>query len=482
MEDAYFIGVDVGTQGCRVVLINLEGELVGSEEEFFPLNDQSREEQSPEAWWNACLHALKRLIDKAQNSINIINVKAVAVTSTSGTIIPVDAQGNPLHPAIMYSDKRSAAMAEICSQAALQASLPEGAYNNFNSSSGLSKMLWFVRTHPDQSEHLAKLIHAADYITGKLCGNWGVTDFTNVLKSGYDVQRLEWPGYLSEKLLLKKEWLQVVVPPGTFIDFILPSLAGELGLPGSVKVVAGMTDGCASQVASGAINPGEWNTTIGTTLVIKGVTRKPVIDKKGRLYNHRHPEGYAMPGGASNTGADWVTEEFGADLQQLNDKAFSLLPTGKLAWPLMQRGERFPFIAPQAKGFVPAGLSSVERFAVNMEGVAYIERYAYEMIENLSGEQVNAIYTAGGGSNSNTWLQIRSDVLGLPVYKMKYTTGAMGAAILAAAQTHFHSLSEAVKALTKPAKIVMPRKAFSVQYNTYYKAFILTLADKGYIE
>src|SRR3546814_18122642 len=145
-----------------------------------------------------------------------------------------------------------------------------------------------------------------------------------------------------------------------------------------------MTDGCASQVASGAVEPGEWNTTIGTKMVSKGVTEQLVHDPEGRLYSHRHPDGYWMPGGASNTGADWVATDFGTDLWQLDEAAAGLVPTGLLAWPLKQTGERFPFIAPQANGFGPTGVSPAQRFAAGMEGVAFIERMAYELITQLS--------------------------------------------------------------------------------------------------
>ena len=81
-----------------------------------------------------------------------------------------------------------------------------------------------------------------------------------------------------------------------------------------------------------------------------------------------------MPGGASNTGADWVVTDFGKDLQWLNEAAASLIPTGLLAWPLKQTGERFPFVAPQAQGFMPAEtLPPAQRFAACMEGVAFID-------------------------------------------------------------------------------------------------------------
>ena len=109
-------------------------------------------------------------------------------------------------------------------------------------------------------------------------------------------------------------------------------LALALGLSPKAIVTTGMTDGCASQVASGAVNLGDWNTTIGTTLVVKGVTREEINDPSGAIYCHRHPDGHWMPGGASNTGADWVSKFYGGmDLGELNRDASRLIPTEHLA-------------------------------------------------------------------------------------------------------------------------------------------------------
>jgi sugar (pentulose or hexulose) kinase len=290
-----------------------------------------------------------------------------------------------------------------------------------------------------------------------------------------------WPAYIYEQLPLKKEWLPEVVASGAPVGTLLPSLAVVLGLGNDVQVVAPMTDGCASQIASGAVNPGDWNTTIGTTMVLKGVTREELKDPEDRIYNHRHPEGFWMPGGASNTGADWVAKEFNEDLQALNEKARQLIPTGFIAWPLCQPGERFPFIASQARGFAPPGLTVAERFAANMEGVAYLERYAFELILKLSGEKIKAVYTAGGGSNSDTWLTIRSNVLNLPIYKMKHVTGAVGAAILAASQTYYKSLSEAGRAMTQIEKEIFPVAELAGKYDINYKKFVKALQEKRYI-
>lgn len=476
----YFIGIDVGTQGARVVIMDSRGNLIGSEEEGFVLNQKSREEQSPLQWWDVCERLLKSIVSRAKTRISIEEVKAIAVTSTSGTVIPLDNQMEPVHNAIMYSDLRSGEAGKYCREISTRLH-PQG-YTGFNASSGLSKILWFVREFPRSVSRIARWVHASDYITGRLCGVWNTSDYTNVLKSGYDVRESYWPSYLFEELHLRQEWLPKVVPSGTPLGNLSADLVDRIGLPPSVVVVAGMTDGCASQIASGAVKLGDWNTTIGTTLVIKGVTEKEIKDPLGRIYSHRHPEGYWMPGGAGNIGADWITTEFAKDLDDLNEKASQLIPSALLAYPLRTQGERFPFIAPQARGFQPQGISREELFTANLEGVAYIERYAFRLIESLSGEKVKAVYTAGGGSKSDAWLTVRSNVLGLPIYKMRHVSGAVGAAILAASKTFFSDVMDAGNAMTQIEKEVRPSKNIAAQYNHTYNQFISLLQEKGYLQ
>lgn len=479
MDEAYFIGIDLGTQGLRVVVLDVKGNIVASAEQGFALSPEMRMEQDPNEWWAVCCWCLGKAI--AQLSVQQkAEVRAVAVDSTSGTVIPVDAQHQPLHKAIMYSDQRSAAQAKHCTAVAQQYH-PDG-FTGFSTSTGLAKMVWFAETFPGKAAHIFKWIHAADFITGKLSGVWDVTDYTNVLKSGYDLSLLQWPDYISNTLGIKKEWLQQVQPSGTVIGTITAPLAQELGLPAGVVVTTGITDGCASQVASGAMKPGQWNTTIGTTLVIKGVSVKEIADPLNRLYNHRHPAGYWMPGGAGNIGADWVSAGFKEGVEHYNEAAAALTPTGEVAYPLIEKGERFPFVAPEAAGFGPANVSKEVLYTANMEGVAYAERYAYELIEYLSGEKVTAIYTAGGASNSNSWLQIRSDVMQKPVCKMKYVSGAVGAAIVAASNTWFNDIAEATAALTQAEKWVTPRTALKQQYEDIYGLFLQTMKEKGFIK
>lgn len=474
----YFIGIDIGTQGARIILVDQRGILIASASRSFALDEYAREEQSPTIWWNAGVELLDEVLNSLPANFDKSAIQAVSVTSTSGTVIPLDVNNQPLHDAIMYSDGRSAEQGKRIQKIALR-QVKDG-YTGFNASSGISKMLWFMERYPDKRDRIALWIHASDYMVGKLSGVYNKTDYTNVLKSGYDVANLKWPTYIIDELGLKKEWLQMVVPSGTVVGRLQEDLATRWGLK-EIEVVVGMTDGCASQVASGAVKPGDWNTTIGTTLVIKGVTKNQVVDPLGRLYSHRHPEGYWMPGGASNTGADWITIDFSSDILQWNQAAEKLIPTGKIAWPLLQDGERYPLSAPHARAIVPEQTSKSELYAANLEGVACIERLAYEIIEELSGEKIAAVYTAGGGSNSEVWLKIRAAVLNVPIYKCKAASGALGAAIMAASNTYYSSVTEAASYMTAMEKAIFPEVELVAKYEAQYQQFKEKLKARNYL-
>lgn len=476
----YFLGIDVGTQGVRVLLVDQHGETIAGAQKDFVLDDLFRQEQSTNTWWETCEELVDELISSLSKDVDRSAIVAASVTSTSGTVIPLDKNNEPLSKAIMYSDPRSITQGERIKKCAQEYN-PEG-YTGFNASSGLSKILWYVENNPDKVIHITRWVHAADYIVGKLSSVYGITDYTNALKSGYDLQKLEWPSFIHVELGLDPNWFPSVVPSGTVVGKLDSGLAARWGI-GEVALVVGLTDGCASQMASGAVKVGDWNTTIGTTMVIKGVTKSAVNDPLGRVYSHRHPQGQWMPGGASNTGADWVTLDFAhLGLEKLNKAAQGLIPTGKLAWPLKQQGERYPIMAPQARAIVPVNLNAQELYAANMEGVAFLERFAYECIEELSGEKVGAVYTAGGASKSDVWLMIRASVLNLPIFRCKETSGALGAAIIAASQTFYSTLTQACENMTSVDKKVMPEAKLVQAYELQYKNFKKKLIDLGYLE
>jgi len=477
----YFMGVDVGTQGARCVVADEDGTVAAAAScpiAAPPVRlPTGWAEQDPESWWEAACQSMREAVARlSDRGVHPREIRAVAVDSTSGTVLPIDASGTPLRRAIMYNDGRATLEADECNLAAPPGTPP------FNASYALAKILWVRRHEPDLYRRAARFIHAADYLVGRLTGRWDVSDFSNALKTGCDPETCIWPAFITNKLGLPTEKLPTLVAPGEPIAAVGPEAAEATRIHRGTLVVAGMTDGTAGFVASGAAAPGEWNTTLGTTLVVRGVSPTPVRDPLGRIYNHRHPQGYWLPGGASNTGGEWMAVRFpSADYAAMDLAAASLMPTQLVVFPLARRGERLPFIHPNAQGFtLGEPTSDLELYAAALEGVALVEAWCYQLLESLGAPNPTAVFTTGGGARSAVWAQVRADVLQVPVRTPSVPDAAMGAAILAASRTRYSGLQEAMQRMVRTGRRTEPRRELAAEYQAKLALLREECAARGY--
>ena len=478
------IGVDVGTQGARALAVTPAGEVAASAEQKFAPDQRNLPagwfEQDALDWWRAASACLRQVAGALPAGAR---VAGLAVDSTSGTVLPVDAGGNPLHPALMYNDARSQPWVAAVRQAgqALEAKLGYA----FSASFGLPKMVWLWRERPDLAARTGHLIHATDFIVGRLTGDYGVTNFSDALKSGYDLIAQEWPAFIERELGLPLSRLPRVTPPGALIGAVTQAASEETGLPPGAPVFSGATDGTAAQIASGAVEPGAWNTSLGTTLVVKGITEQLLIDPLGRIYSHRHPEGWWMPGGASNTGTEWIVREHaGRDLKALDAAAEKRLPTALIRYPLARAGERFPFAHPRAAGFLAGATGNedeIDRFAAGLEGTALLERLAYDTLRQIGATLGPRIHTTGGGSKSMVWLKVRASALDRALVRPAVSDTAMGVALLAAAGAWHGSLSAAAREMVRPEVVVEPDARLRSAYEARYAGFCEHLRQRGYL-
>lgn len=482
----YALGLDVGTQGVRVIVCDADGGILAqSSEQFAP--PQSVElippgwaEQDPLCWWNAAVGCLHGAVEQLrQSGLSPAGISAVAVDSTSGTVLALDDAGNPLRPAIMYNDTRAVAEAVECNLAGAGLTVKLG--YQFSSAFALPKVLWVMRHEPEVFER-AVFVHAADYIVGRLTGSFLVSDTSNALKTGYDLISGRWPEFIESGLGIPAEKLPQVVSPGTVIGEVSDECARRTGLVRGTPVVAGVTDGTAGFLASGAVQVGDWNSTIGTTLVVRGVSSRLINDPQGRIYCHAHPDGCWLPGGASNSGAECLQQLFqGRDLDQLNAYVPQYSPTMLLIYPLVRTGERLPFVNPSAEGFIIGEpRDSRELYAAYLEGVGYVERWCYELMEELGAEMGDTIYTTGGGAKSPEWMQVRADIMNKRVVRPASTECAMGAAAVAASRTLYPSLEEAVRGMVNPGLSVDPDPSRTDLFEQRYRAFRDVCARRGY--
>ncbi|MGA7979320.1 MAG: FGGY-family carbohydrate kinase, partial [Chromatiaceae bacterium] len=422
MTDPCFVGVDLGTSGCRAVAIDGEKKMVAWARHPLPppiLSAGGGSEQSPEIWWTGVVALLRELSGR----LNRHRVAALCIDGTSATLLLCAADGSPLAPALMYNDSRAAAEAALIASAAPNDSPARGA------SSSLAKLL-YLRGRLDPPPG-AVAVHQADWILGRLTGRFGISDWNNSLKLGYDPLIQRWPDWLGEMDLTPVRLPQVVAP-GTPIGPVHPSASAQTGLGTETLVVSGTTDSTAAVIAAGAKAPGDAVTSLGSTLVVKVLGETPVRAPEYGVYSHRLKDIWLI-GGASNSGGAVLRQLFSDEqIRRLTQELRPDETTGLDYYPLPVTGERFPVNDPGlAPRLEPRPDDDRLYFQGLLEGMARIEAAGYHRLQALGAPSPKSVVTIGGGAENSGWTHIRERMLGIPVQPAAAAEAALGTALLA---------------------------------------------------
>jgi len=474
VSDAVYLGIDVGTQSIRVMAVTQDGiVLQASTQRLTSERNGVRHEQDPDAWWSATVIGLRDVMTRLETRTQILGI---AVDATSGTILLMDGETRPLTRALMYDDGRAIPEAAEVNEAG--ESLWKQMSYRMQPSWALPKLLWLLR-HSDVTTN-AHLAHQNDFLNARLAGRLLATDSSHSLKTGYDIIREQWPEAVLDILRVPLSLLPKVVAPGTKIGEVGAIAAKQTGVSVGVPIFSGMTDGCAAQLASGATEPGSWNTVIGTTLVVKGVTRDLLYDPAGVVYSHRSIDGCWLPGGASSTGASAIASQFNnADLDRLNYAVLGRAPSPVVVYPLASKGERFPFAAPDAVGFALGNAASTEeRYASVLQGIAMMERLSFDLLKQLGAPMGGRLTLSGGAVKSESLNQIRANVLGRELSIPEITEGAFGMAVLASAAQS--SLTEATSRMVRMQRAISPQRSVT-EYAGQYMTLVDELYSRGWL-
>ncbi len=414
MTQDVVLGIDIGTSGVRIAATDAANGLkaMSAAPIIAPIQSSGRAWQDPEIWWTATRAAFKAL------DLTGLSVRAIAVDGTSGTILAVGKDGTPASLASMYND--------VCEPGLLAriAAVAPRDTAALGSTSPLARAMEFQGMG-------VRIIHQADWILGHLSGRHDVTDENNALKSGYDPVTRYWPSWIRETGFDPRRF-PIVVPAGTKVGNITAAMAAELGLPDDTAIVAGTTDGCAAFLASGAAEPGDGVTSLGTTLTLKLLSAGPVFAPDFGIYSHRIGDQW-LAGGASNTGGATIGKFFTAqDIARLTPLLDPDVPTGLDYYPLPKPGERFPVNDPNFQPRLePRPADDRVFFQAILEGIARIEAEAYARLGELGASPLASIRTAGGGSANAAWTKIRLKALGVPERPSLSEHAAVGTARLA---------------------------------------------------
>jgi D-ribulokinase len=412
------LGIDVGTSGVRIAALDQASDVVAFAASVMPAasRDGERVTQDASVWERGLDDAMARLA----SMIDLARVGALAVDGTSGTLVGVDDRGIPVSAGSLYNDR-----ADDADLAAVErAAPPQAAVHGVTSP--LARAMRLLRA-PD----VARVLHQADWIAAQFSGRFDVSDESNALKTGYDPVDRRWPDWISATDVAPAK-LPTVVAAGSIIGQVSAEASRRFGLPARTVVVAGMTDGCAAFMATGAGKPGDAVTSLGSTLVLKLASERPLFAPEFGIYSHRIGNLW-LAGGASNSGGMVLAQFFSAEqMRDISPRIDTRLSTGLDYYPLPARGERFPINDP---ALMPRMTPRPDDHAVFLqalfEGIARIEALGYRRLSELGGPGLASVATVGGGAANESWRRIRAAALGVPIVTSEHDEAAVGVARLA---------------------------------------------------
>jgi xylulokinase len=483
------LGIDVGTSGCRAALYSANGVGLASSNVPYPISRPRPRwaEQDVETYWEAACVAVRSVV----RSTTDVSVLAIGICGQSPTLVLVDADGQPVRPAIIWQDTRAWQEAERLRGARTEAEWAEifGMALPVDASYPLARIAWLRAHEPDALARTHAALQPKDFLVHRLTGAF-VTDIWS--SKGLLHQQTGAPLAAYEDLLsIAPTFAPRGIRPRDIAGLLTEEAADALGLAAGIPVVGGWTDSHVAILASGALAADGRAFDIAGTSEIVGVTATPTGPIGGGvlrspLWDPDAPE-RVLVYGPTQTGADalrWAVESLLAipgtpdrRYETAMAMAASVPPgaEGLVFLPYLD-GERTPLWDPHARG-VFAGFSRAHTAAhavrAVLEGVAFAVRHVLVVSEEQAGVRALEIALAGGGIRNGTWNQIKADVLARRVVTTTDPDASvLGAAMLAGLGSGvFCDTQAATDAMVRRGRVCEPQDGVGALYDRQYSTF-----------
>ena len=492
---AYVIGVDIGTQSTKALLVDAAGQVIAQHSQAYRV-DTPRPgwaEQWPQVWLEAVYQCVAACTAAA--AVAPEQIKALCVSSLyGGSGIPVNEAFEPLHPCLIWMDRRAEAqVAQVKAEQDL-ARLHAVTGNGVDSYYGFTKILWLKQERPEVWQQLRWLLPPNSYVNHVFTGELAI-DHSSAGNIGgiYDINARGWSTPLLEALGIDSRVLPSrLVYSGEVVGGLLPAPAARLGLVPGTAVLAGGVDAAMATFAAGVNRPGKHVAMIGTSMCW-GYLDHQADARHGlvsfpHVYNGQH-DLYSF-GGALTAGASvsWFREQFcqaeaaqaaveGTDPHLALEQLAAKVPAGSdglLFLPYLM-GERSPLWDARASGaFIGLGLlhGKAHLYRAVLEGVTYALRHNIEAGRQATGELDPQLIVVGGASHSDLWMQIIADVTGFEVLSIaQEVEAAYGAALLAARAAGLVSEAQLAQGWVRLRHRASPASANGQRYDSLFEAY-----------
>jgi xylulokinase len=448
MKDDLLLGIDIGTQGVKGILVDASG-MIQAQHQIehgcvYPQPDWCEQDMTVN-WWQNPVLVIRSLIEAGEFSPD--QIKAISVSGLYPALGPTDGKGDPLTRAILYSDNRSVAeVQEVNRVRNLQLTTEELT----------PKLIWFLRHEPQLASQMRMFFDAAHYLVYQLTGEY-VTDTitTGLYGAIYQSPSASWREDVCEQFGIPLNILPKVYPPGVFIGSVTTFAAETTGLAVGTPVLPGMPDLVASLLSVGAVHTYEsaaYYGTAGLVPVMKadlltGIFEPYPIEERGLTPQDGYIFDYPTYSLTTGDLVRWFRDEF-APLEMAQealekgnaayaalDKLAESIPPGSEGLVLLPYflGQRSPEFNPQASGVffgLRKGHTRGHLYRAILESFGFNIRHGLESFYP-QGHPIKRLVATGGGARSPIWRQIVSDITGLSQEYVPEADAPIGCAYLA---------------------------------------------------
>jgi xylulokinase len=467
-DGALLLGADVGTTTAKAGVFDVDGRLLAFADSAYGIERPQADwaEQDARTWWQAFVD----IVEALARDVDVSRIRAVGICSQVNTHVFVGANGADLAPAILWQDQRAATEAE-----ALTARLAGAGADSeltIDGSALVARAAWMQRHRPDVWEATRWILSPKDYLNLRLTGRPATDVISPIGVVGADFR------YDGRILDLVPGLRERVPPLRHFTDALARVKPNETRLPAEAVAVVATMDAWANLYGSGVVQPGQAMEVAGTSEIL-GVLSERAQPTDG-VVTFPPLDGAYLHAGPTQAGGDalrWFADAHRVELETVLASA-AAAPPGSLGLVFLPylAGERAPLWDAEARG-VFFGLSSDHSIAHEaravLEGVAFAARHLLETLEEAGDVRVDALASSGGGARSDLWCQIKADVLGREIRRLRVLqSGVLGAGLMAAAGTGVvRDLRHAAATAVEVADVFRPAPERVALYDRLYAVY-----------
>ncbi|MBQ9967925.1 MAG: xylulokinase [Oscillospiraceae bacterium] len=475
----YFIGIDLGTSACKLLLVDEKGQILNEVTKEYPLEfpKPGWSQQAPEDWKKAVMEGVPELLkgfDGAQ-------VAGIGAGGQMHGLVVLDENDDVIRPAILWNDGRTAKQVDYLNGEITKEKLSKLTANIAFAGFTAPKILWMQENEPENFKKIAKIMLPKDYVnyilTGVHCCDY--SDASGMLL--LDVEHKCWSKEMLDICGVSEAQMPKLFESYEVVGTVLPEVAEALGIPATAKVVGGAGDNAAAAVGTGVVGSGGCNISLGTSGTIFISSDKFGVDPNNALHAFAHADGGWHLMGCMLSAAScnkWLcdeilkTKDYAAEQVDITEEK---LGNNHVYFLPYLMGERSPINDTNARGtFIGMTMDTSRSDLVQavLEGVAFAIRDSFEVAKSL-GIAIPTTKICGGGSKSPLWRTIFANVLGIPLELVKTEQGpGYGGAMLAMVGCGlYETVQAAADALVEVASTVQPDPALTARYEARYAQF-----------